>query len=192
MLLAFYGSIIVAVWMTGEVPQAYKDATIEGAQKKKDRTENGNYRGLSLVASTGKVLLKIVGNRFAKFCDEAGIFPEEQCGLRPSRSTTNTMFIVRRLQDLGWASNAQLELFALWIWQKHTPLSIVCCHGKELPVSEFWLGGSRSSTFCTMVCGLAYSWMMETSRRGSMTSKVFGKDVCCCRYYSAFSLRRSS
>ena len=36
-LLAFH-DIIVAVWMTGEVPQEWKDATIKVLYQKKDRT----------------------------------------------------------------------------------------------------------------------------------------------------------
>ena len=99
-LLAFHG-IIVAVWMTGEVPQEWKDATIEVLHKKKDRTECSNYRGLSLVADAGKVLLKIVANRLGDFYEEAGILSEEQCGFRPQRSTTDMMFVVPRLQERG-------------------------------------------------------------------------------------------
>ena len=95
-LLAFHG-IIVAVWMTGEVPQEWKDATIKFLHKKKDRTECSNYRGLSLVAHTGKVLLKTVANRLGDFCGEAGILLKEQCNFRPQRSTTDRMFVVRRL-----------------------------------------------------------------------------------------------
>ena len=75
-LLAFH-DIIVDVWMTGEVPQEWKDATINVLHKKKDRTECSNYRGLSLVAHVGKVLLKIVANRLGDFCEEAGILPEK-------------------------------------------------------------------------------------------------------------------
>ena len=108
-LLAFH-DIIVAVWMTGEVPQEWKDATIQVLHKKKDRTECSNYRGLSLVAHAGKVLLKIVANRLGDFCEEAGILPEEQCGFRPQRSTTDMMFVVRRLQELGRTSNTSLEI----------------------------------------------------------------------------------
>ena len=108
-LLPFH-DIIVAVWMTGEVPQEWKDATIKVLHKKKDRTECSNYRGLSLVAHAGKVLLKIVANRLGDFCEEAGILPEEQCGFRPQRSTTDMMFVVRRLQELGRTSNTSLEI----------------------------------------------------------------------------------
>ena len=107
-LLAFH--IIVAVWMTGEVPQEWKDATIKVLHKKMDRTGCSNYRGLSLVAHAGKVLFKIVANRLGDFCEEAGILPEEQCGFRPQRSTTDMMFVVRRLQELGRTSNTSLEI----------------------------------------------------------------------------------
>ena len=94
----------------GEVPQEWKDATIKVLHKKKDWTECSNYRGLSLVAHAGKVLLKIVANRLGNFCKEAGILPEEQCGFRPQRSTTDMMFVVRRLQKLGRTSNTSLEI----------------------------------------------------------------------------------
>ena len=60
-LLTFHG-IILAIWMTGEVPQEWKDATINVLHEKKDRTECSNYRDLFLVAHAGKVLLKIVAN----------------------------------------------------------------------------------------------------------------------------------
>ena len=96
--------------MTGEVPQEWKDATIKVLHKKKDRTECSNYRGLSLVAHTGKVFLKIVANRLRDFCEEAGIIPEDQCGFRPQRSTTDMMFGVRRLQELRRTSNTSLEI----------------------------------------------------------------------------------
>ena len=82
-LLALHG-IIVAVWMTGEVPQEWKDATIKVLHKKWDRTECDDYRGLSLVAQAGKVLLKIVANRLGDFCEKAVILPDEQCSFRPN------------------------------------------------------------------------------------------------------------
>ena len=79
--------------------------------KKKDRTECSNYRGLSLVTHSGKVVLKIVVNRLGDFCEEARILPEEQCGFRPQRSTRDMMFVVRRLQELGRTSNTSLDIY---------------------------------------------------------------------------------
>ena len=91
------------------------------------------------MAHTGKVLLKIVANRLGDFCEEAGILPEEQCGFRPQRSTTDMMFVVRRLQELGRTNNTSLEI-CFTTWQKHTTRSIVCYYRKYLRILEFRLG----------------------------------------------------
>ena len=63
---------------------------IKVLHEKKDRTECGSYRGISLVAHTGKVLLKIVATRR----ETRNLLPEEQCGFRLHRSTTDMMFAV--------------------------------------------------------------------------------------------------
>ena len=52
--LGKFHDIVVAVWRGGGVPQRWKDATIKVLYKKKDRTECGNYRGISLEANAGK------------------------------------------------------------------------------------------------------------------------------------------
>ena len=48
------------VWHGGQIPQQWKDVTIKVLHKKKDRTQYGNDRGISLVAHAGKVLLKVI------------------------------------------------------------------------------------------------------------------------------------
>ena len=42
-------------------------------RKKKDRINCGNYRGISLVAHAGKVLIKIVGMRLGGICETEGL-----------------------------------------------------------------------------------------------------------------------
>ena len=96
-----FHNILVNVWLTGEVPQQWKDAIIKVLHKKKDRTDCNNYRGISLVAHAGKVLLKIVASRLRNYCETEELLPEELCGFRPSRSTIEMWFVVRRLQELG-------------------------------------------------------------------------------------------
>ena len=77
--------------------------------KKKDQTDCGNYRDISLMAHAGKVLLKIVAMRLG-FCEAEGLFPEEQCGFRPHRSTMEMMSTVRKLQELGRKARVPLSL----------------------------------------------------------------------------------
>ena len=47
--------MIKRVWHQRDVPQRWRDAVIKVLHKRKDRTECGNYRGISLVAHAGKV-----------------------------------------------------------------------------------------------------------------------------------------
>ena len=103
---------VLYVWHQREVPQRWRDAVIKVLHKK-DRTECGNYRGISLVAHAGRVLLKIVATRLSAYCEARNLLPEEQCGFRPHRSTTDMMFAVRRLQELG--RKARVPLFLCFI-----------------------------------------------------------------------------
>ena len=85
--------IVVCIWREGEVPQQWKDAIVVVLHKLKDRAECGNYRGISLVAHAGRILLKIIALRLSEYCEYTGILPEEQSGFRPNRSTTDMMFV---------------------------------------------------------------------------------------------------
>ena len=70
--------IVVCIWRGGEVPQQWKYAIIIVHHKKKDQTECGNYRGISLVAHAGKILLKIIARPLSKYCERVGILPENR------------------------------------------------------------------------------------------------------------------
>ena len=95
------------------MPQQRKYAIVMVLHKKKDRTECGNYRGISLVAHAGKILLKIIARHLSEYCERVGILPEEQSGFRPNRSTTDMMFVIRRLQEL--AQKKRIPLYVCFI-----------------------------------------------------------------------------
>ena len=88
------------IWCEGKVLQQWKDAVITVLHKKGDKTECENYRGISLVSHAGKVLLEVVARRLRAYCEAKGLLPEEQCGFRPNRSTTDMMFVLHRLQEI--------------------------------------------------------------------------------------------
>ena len=83
------------------MPQQWEDAIVMVLHKKMDRTECGNYRSISLVAYAGKILLKIIARRLSENCKRVGILPGEQSGFRPNRSTTDMMFVIRRVTGAG-------------------------------------------------------------------------------------------
>ena len=57
------------IWREGKVPQQWKDAVITVLHKKGDKTECGNYCGISLVSHAAKVLLKVVARRLSAYCE---------------------------------------------------------------------------------------------------------------------------
>ncbi|MEP4902203.1 MAG: reverse transcriptase domain-containing protein [Paracoccaceae bacterium] len=109
-VIRYFNNLRVKVWRTGDVPPQRKDATTEVLNITKDRSDCNNYRGISLVAHSGKVLLKEVASRLSNYCEAEGILPEEQCGFRPGRSTIDMLFVVRRLQELRRASKIPLHM----------------------------------------------------------------------------------
>ena len=95
------------------MPQQWKHTIMMVLHKKKHRAECGNYRGISLVAHAGKILLKIIARRLSEYCERVGILPKERSGFRPNSSTTDMMFVIRRLQEL--ARNKRSPLYVCFI-----------------------------------------------------------------------------
>ena len=101
------------IWREGKVPQQWKDAVLTVLHKQGDKTECGNYRGISLVSHAGKVLLKVVARRLSVNYEAKGLFPEEWCGLRPDRSAMDMMSVVRRLKEIGRKAKVSLFIYVL-------------------------------------------------------------------------------
>ena len=97
----------------GKFHSSGKTRPLQYSTKRVTRRSAGNYRGISLVSHAGKVLLKVVARRLSAYCEAKGLLPEEQCGFRPNRSTTDMMFVVRRLQEIG--RKAEVSLFMCFI-----------------------------------------------------------------------------
>ena len=89
---------IIKVWEEGHVPQAWKDANIVTIYKKGDRTECGNYRGISLLSAAGKIFARILLNRLSSHITPE-VVPETQYGFGSNRSTVDMIFCLRQLQE---------------------------------------------------------------------------------------------
>ena len=63
--------------------------------------------------NAGKILLKIIARRLSEYSERVGILPEEQSGFRPNCSTTDMMFVIRRLQEL--ARKKRIPLYVCFI-----------------------------------------------------------------------------
>lgn len=90
--------LLVKIWINETIPSDFRDANIITIYKQKgDRSECGNYRGISLLATAGKILARILNNRLKTLAER--ILPETQAGFRPSRSTIDMIFTLRQLQE---------------------------------------------------------------------------------------------
>jgi hypothetical protein len=90
--------LIIKAWEQDSIPQAWKDASIVTIYKKGDRTDCGNYRGISLLSIAGKVFARILLNRLTHHITPE-VIPETQCGFRSNRSTIDMIFSLRQMQE---------------------------------------------------------------------------------------------
>ena len=90
--------LITNAWEVCSVLHAWKDASIVTIYQKGDRTDCGNYRGISLLSIAGKIFARILLNRLSTHITPE-VVPEIQCGFRGNRSTVDMIFCLRQLQE---------------------------------------------------------------------------------------------
>ena len=66
-VLQEFHRMIKLVWFQRKEPQRWRDGVIESSGQEKERTEWGNYRGISLVPHVGKVLFTTVAMRLSNY-----------------------------------------------------------------------------------------------------------------------------
>ena len=104
--------LIVDIWRKEQMPQNRKDTIIVPIFKKGSRKECGNYRGISLLSTAGKILARIILNRIEeKMCTL--ILPETQCGFRRNHSIIDMVFSLRQIQEKCTEQN--MELYAVFM-----------------------------------------------------------------------------
>ena len=157
--------------------------------KKKDRTECGNYRGISLVAHAGKILLKIIARRLSEYCKRVGILPEEQSGFRPNRSTTDMMFVIRRLQELAWKKQIPLYVCSINLTKAYDSIdrTLLWTVLARFGVPQNMISVIRQfHNGVEHVCGST----IGCARGGSLWNKAFVKGACSRPSCSTSSSRR--
>ena len=83
-----------------ELPEEWKESIIVPIYKKGDETDCNNYRGLSLLPTTYKILSNILLSNLTPYADE--ITGDHQCGFRRNRSITDHIFCIRQILGEKW------------------------------------------------------------------------------------------
>ena len=81
------------IWRTGEWPTPWTQSLIITLPKKGNLQLCQNYRTISLISHSSKVMLKVILKRLKPHAEE--IIDEEQAGFRAGRSTTEQIFNLR-------------------------------------------------------------------------------------------------
>ena len=96
-LKSFLFAIISMFWVTENIPSEVTDPNITILFKKGDRSQCGNYRGISLLSVVGKVFANILLQRLKRIADK--FYPQSRSGYRENRSTIDGIFTLRQLME---------------------------------------------------------------------------------------------
>jgi hypothetical protein len=87
--------LIISIWNKEKLPEERKESIIVPIYKKGYKTDCNNYRGISLLPTTYKILSNILLSRLTPYTEE--IIADYQCGFRRNRSTTDHMYCIRQI-----------------------------------------------------------------------------------------------
>jgi len=82
---------LISIWNKEELPEEWKELIIAPICKD-NKTDGNNYRGISLLPTTYKILTNILLSRLTPYAEE--IIGGHQCGFQRNRSTTDHVFCI--------------------------------------------------------------------------------------------------
>jgi hypothetical protein len=95
--------LITSIWNKEEMPDQWKESIIVPIHKTGDKTDCNNYRGISLLSTSYKILSNMLHSRLSPFTDE--IIGDHQCGFPHTRSTTVQIFCIHQILEKKWQYN---------------------------------------------------------------------------------------
>jgi hypothetical protein len=99
--------LINCIWNKEELPEQWKESVVVPVYKKGGKTDCSNYRGISLLSTSYKILSNILLSRLNPYVDEIIGYP--QCRFRRNRSTTDQIFCIRQRLKKKWEYNGPVH-----------------------------------------------------------------------------------
>ena len=78
----------------GYFPESCQEGFIIPIHKKGDKNEVSNYRGITLLSTSGKLFTRILNNRLTSWAVKYGIYIESQAGFRKTMSIIDNIFVL--------------------------------------------------------------------------------------------------
>jgi len=70
--------LTISIWNKEELPEEWKESIIVPIHKKGDKADCNNYRGISILPTTYKILSNILLSRLIPYAEE--VIGDHQCG----------------------------------------------------------------------------------------------------------------
>ena len=99
--------LLSIIWVKEALPNEWKESIIVPIYKKGDKTDCNNYRGISLLSTSYKILTNILVSRLTPYIDD--IIGDHQCGFRRNRSTIDQLFSIRQILEKKWEYNGTVH-----------------------------------------------------------------------------------
>ena len=101
-------ALVRKIWSMEQMPKQWKCALICPIPKKGDRRECENYRGISLLDVSYKLIARVIRNRLRTYHNR--LVGEYQGGFREGRSTTDQIFTLKMIQNQAYEQNLSLHV----------------------------------------------------------------------------------
>jgi hypothetical protein len=122
--------LICKIWNEEEMPCDWRNSIICPIYKKGDKLMCENYRGISLLSTTYKILTYIIQERLEPIAEQ--VIREYQAGFRKGRSTMDHIFTMKQISEKFWEHN--VDLFQIYI---DRPMTILTEKSYMKPCSIF-------------------------------------------------------
>jgi hypothetical protein len=99
--------LLCYIWNKEELPQQWKESIIVPIYKMGDKTDCNNYRRISLLSSTHKILSIILLDRLNQHANE--VTGHHQCRFRRNRSTMDQIFYIRQILEKKLEYNGMMH-----------------------------------------------------------------------------------
>ena len=112
-LLPYVTSLFNKIFESGHFPEMWSKGIITPIHKKGSIHDVGNYRGITLLSSFGKLFTRVLNNRLNSWSENYNVYIEAQGGFRKGMGTTDSIFVLHNL--VNWFINQKRTLYCTFI-----------------------------------------------------------------------------
>ena len=99
--------LIFSICNKEELAEEWKESIIVPVYKKGDKIDCSNYREISLLPTTYKIVSNTLLSRLTPYTEE--IIGDNQCGFRRNRSTADHILCIHQILKKNWEHNEALH-----------------------------------------------------------------------------------